>query len=189
MSTTARHGLLVTDWEQLSDPPGARLELLNGQVIVNPAPHTRHQHVCRYLANELDRQCPPDLAAEMDVEWRDLVADGGVVVDALRPDVMVTRRRELAPGSVQAAPVLVVEVLSPGNRKTEMDRKRAAYLANGLGCYVEVDAKADGAAIRWYRPAGTDWQLVAETSGDDELVVDEPFPFRVVPNSLLPDYE
>jgi len=85
MSTTSAHGLLVEEWERRIDPGGSRLELIDGDFLINPAPRPFHQNVCRYLANAIDEVCPVEWMAAVDVEWRNLSSDQGIVIHALRP--------------------------------------------------------------------------------------------------------
>lgn len=181
--------VLFDEWDALRDPPGGRLELIEGETVLSASPRPAHQVVARSLADRLDEQCPPDLMAVMDIEWRRLAEQGHFITSALRPDVTVTRRSELrGKPAITAAPILAVEVRSPSNTRPTMARKREVYLRNGLGCYVEVgiDAAEAEVSISWWLAAGGRWERAAEAIGDEELAVAAPFPFRVVPNGLLP---
>jgi Uma2 family endonuclease len=189
MAIARTAGLLQADWETLRDPPGRRLELRNGDVVVNAAPRPVHQDVARYLANRLEEACPAGLKAVTDIEWRNLVADGAVIVNSQRPDVVVTRRAELRrAAAIVDPPVIAVEVISRSNTPKDVRDKRALYLANGLGCYVEVriDDAEDTVSISWYLSRSNQWEPAGEATGGNELRVTEPFAFSVVPNDLLP---
>lgn|SRR5512144_57545 len=177
----------LADWERMEDPPSGRLEVLDGKVIVSAAPRLIHQIVVQALAAEFDRQCPPGLKAVFDVEWRKL--RGQQVEQAPRPDIVVLRLSEVrGAAALTNPPVLAVEVLSPSNRPAELDRKRSLYLEEGLRHYAEITIEDDESRVTldWYRAGPSDWELAATAAGEDELVVAEPFPFRVVPNRLLP---
>lgn len=151
MSTVVQ-SLRASEWERLFDPPGQRFELVNGNVVVNPAPRPIHQGIARRLANAFDRWCPAGEQAECDIEWR-VPAGPGAITQALRPDVVVTRTEELrGVSAISAAPTLAVEVLSPSNLRADFYDKLAAYLANGLTCLVtvEVDDTESTVTIGWH---------------------------------------
>ncbi len=123
-----------------------------------------------------------------DTEWRFPTADPEALYHARRPDVL------LAPGAslrgkvaLLEAPLVVVEVLSPGNRKPDIDEKRALYFRHGARHYVEVSISEDEhqATIAWYGRGRSGWMKTASALGDEQLEVDDPFTFRVRPNALL----
>jgi Uma2 family endonuclease len=184
---TALDGLPIADWDQLIDPPGERLQVIDGRVSKKAAPKPVEQGAIRLFVNALNASCPTDLHAEGDIEWRVVVSD--TVTQALRPDVLVTRIDEFqSTAAVVTTPTLVAEVLSPSNRRADFDAKLMAYVGNGLGylALVEVNLDETIVGIRWLRSEGSGWTEMAAAAGTTALVVDEPFPFRVVPNDLLP---
>ena len=188
MATMSVHGLSLDDWERLSDPPGMRIELLHGQVVMNASPRPIHQIVALNLANRLKEACPPGLLVLMDVEWRHFSPDGAKVLNALRPDLSVNREGRLRyEAAITAPPVIAVEVRSPSNTQEQIRLKRQAYLAHGLGHYADVDIEMgpDAVTLRWYRAGAGSWQVVAQAQGTEYLEVDEPFAFGVTPNDLL----
>lgn len=180
--------MAVRDWERVEDPPGQRAELVNGQVQMNPAPRPIHQHVVRLLTNALAEVCGADLLAVFDTEWRFPTADPEALYHARRPDVLVAADTSLR-GKVALfeAPLIVVEVLSPGNRKPDLDDKRALYFRHGAGSYVEVSITDDErqAAMTWHERGVDSWTQTASAGGDETLEVSDPFPFALRPNDLL----
>jgi Uma2 family endonuclease len=180
-------GLRTADWEELTDPAGQHLEIVDGRVTRDVAPKPVHQGVIRLFVNALNASCPSGLHAEGDIEWRVVVSD--TVTQALRPDVLVTHIDEFrSTAAVVTTPILVAEVLSPSNRRPDFDAKLSVYLRHGLGYLVLVDVNPDETVvgIRWLRAEGGRWVEMAAASGTTVLLVDEPFEFRVVPNDLLP---
>lgn len=180
--------MAVRDWERVEDPPGQRAELVNGQVRMNPAPRPIHQHVVRLLTNALAEVCGADLLAVFDTEWRFPTADPEALYHARRPDIVVAAgaslRRMVA---LVEAPLIVVEVLSPGNRKPDIDAKRGLSFRHGASHYVDVSITDDErqAAITWHGRGAVDWTKAASAQGDETLEVRDPFTFRVRPNALL----
>src|SRR5689334_14824770 len=121
------------DLERLPDD-GRRYELLDGRLLVTPAPVVKHQAVTLELAIRLREACPPELAALVSpVDWQ---PDGR---NSFQPDVLVVRNERLSVKNITAAPVLAVEVLSPSTRGRDLVDKRAKYEAAGVASYWVVD--------------------------------------------------
>lgn len=113
---------------------GHRYELVDGTLIVTPAPSWRHQRAVVRLLTTLAAAVPDDLevlAAPFDVR----LADDTV----LQPDVLVCRIADLTLRDLPAPPVLAVEVLSPSTRLVDLNLKRARFEAAGCPAYWVVD--------------------------------------------------
>lgn len=126
----------VDDLEQFPDD-GNRYELLDGVLLVTPAPRLAHQGVASRLAFILSQALQaPGIA--------NVVTPGAVVslpLTQLQPDVLVFPAR--FPLSSTWADVdehwLAVEVLSRSSRVYDREFKRDAYLAMGVGEVWLVD--------------------------------------------------
>ncbi len=65
-----------------------------------------------------------------------------------RPDAAVTRRGEiLTDKNIQGAPALVVEILSPGTRKRDQQRKRRLFERSAVREYWMVDPDRNAIVI------------------------------------------
>jgi Uma2 family endonuclease len=122
---------LADVWQQLSQDETLpdRYELTqHGEVVMSPKPTNRHQLICSEIADQLKQQ----LGGRAVVEAAVLTTTAGVRV----PDVvwMPTPRWAvvLTGSGLLEAPELVVEVLSPGNRRGEVAHKVRAYLDAGI---------------------------------------------------------
>lgn len=118
---------------------GNRYELLDGLLLVTPAPSRVHQIVATRLAGRL-------FVALAMPGHAHVVAPGAVVRlpnTQLEPDVLVTPSR--FPPSLEWADVtehwLAVEVFSRGSRIYDRDFKRDAYLALGVQQVWLVDCE------------------------------------------------
>lgn len=103
----------VDDLERMPDD-GRRYELLDGSLLVSPAPGVWHQEAALELAIKLRAACPPELHVVIaPFEWR---RDRGT---ALQPDILVARPDDLlaVPEFLARPPELAVEVLSPSTRR------------------------------------------------------------------------
>ena len=177
--TTLPHSRPLTraDLETMPDD-GHRYELIDGALLVTPAPSRRHQTAAGELFVILRASCP----ATMQV----LIAPFDVVLGestVLQPDVLVARREDLTERDLPVAPLLAVEVLSPSTMHIDLMFKRSRFEAAGCPSYWVVDPE---------RPAITIWQLqddkyveVAHVTGDDELVLDLPYPVALRATDLL----
>lgn len=136
---TLPHGRL-TYKEYLNLPEDERYELVEGELLVTPAPLNRHQKILLRLAHRLllhTEAC--DLGTVM-IAPTDVVLSDATV---LQPDVLFIRRdREsiIGPKSgIFGAPDLVVEILSPSTAERDLVVKRRLYETYGVAEYWIVD--------------------------------------------------
>ena len=99
--------LTRADLESMPDD-GHRYELLDGTLVVTPAPGNRHQGAVGKLYVALAHACPGNLAVRL-APFDVVLADDTVV----QPDLLVTSRSALTERGLPGAPLLAVEVLSP----------------------------------------------------------------------------
>ena len=118
-----------------------------GELVMSPSPTNRHQRLRGLVATQLSQQ----LGGEAVVEPAVLTKNAGV----RRPDVvwMPTARWNALTeeNDLLQAPDLVIEVLSPGNRRAEMAHKVLAYLNSGI---TEVIVMALDGTIAFHRADG-----------------------------------
>lgn len=177
--TTLPRGQAYTraDLETMPDD-GHRYELVDGTLVVTPAPSPRHQIAVVNLVLVLSPACADELrvlTAPLDVA---LATD-----TVLQPDVLVARRSDLTERDLPTAPVLAIEVLSPSTRRVDLTLKRSRYEAAGCPSYWVVDPD---------QPSVTVWELrdesyveVAHVEGDEVLEVTRPFPVVLAAAQLL----
>ena len=129
---------------------GSRYELLDGELLVTPAPSPRHQDAVRVLLARLHHYLEGIGEGAVYTAPADVSLDGR---QFLQPDLMVVGasggRR---PGSWAEAgtPLLVIEVGSPSTARYDRLLKRLGYLRAGVGEYWIVDL--DGQLVeRWIR--------------------------------------
>jgi Uma2 family endonuclease len=125
----------VRDYDQLPDQP--RHELVFGRLYVTPSPFPRHQVVSEVLGQLLDRIADAAdgllLRAPLDV----VLADHSVV----QPDLLYFSAARLpsVDQRIEAAPDLVVEILSPSTARFDRTKKRNLYAFSGVKEYWVVD--------------------------------------------------
>lgn len=177
--TTLPRGQAYTrdDLDAMPDD-GHRYEIIDGTLIVTPAPSARHQVIVVNLVVALKAACTAELqvlTAPFDVA---LATD-----TVVQPDVLVARRSDLTERDLPTAPVLTIEVLSPSTRRVDLTLKRSRYEAAGSPSYWVVDP--DGPRITvWELRDGT-YVETASAGADERLAVRLPFPVEITPARLL----
>jgi Uma2 family endonuclease len=167
----------VEDLDAMPDD-GNRYELIDGMLIVGPAPDWRHQCVLVKLAVALDQGCPPGLEA--------LLGPFAVRPSAtteLRPDALVARAEDFTEEMLPVAPVVVVEVLSPSSMINDLNNKKAAYERMGVASYWVVDPQTPSVTV--FELADGRYERVAEVKDIEVLSIERPFPVRLVPKELV----
>ena len=165
------------DLEQMPDD-GHRYELIDGTMIVTPAPSIRHQAVAGRLHLLLSAQCPPTmrvLFAPTDVALDDLTV--------LQPDLLVARKSDFTARDLPTAPLLAIEILSPSTRHVDLTLKRSRLEAAGCPSYWAVDP--DEPSVTVWALQGGRYVEVAQVAGGDQVDVDTPYPVTICPDELV----
>jgi len=101
----------------------------------------------------------------------------------LQPDVLVARREDLGTARLERPPLLVVEVLSPSTRLTDLGTKRLAYEAAGVPAYWLVDP--DEPSLTAVRLHEGRYAQEARAGADECYQAGYPFDVAVVPGELV----
>ncbi len=172
----------VEDLERMPDD-GLRYELLDGTLLVSPAPGVWHQEVAFALARALHDACPPELHVVIaPFEWR------GGRRTVLQPDVLIARHADLlaAEGKfLTAAPVLAVEVLSPSTRRIDRLSKLSAYEEAGVSSYWLVDPDPEKPSLQALDLVDGRYVEVGCAVGEHPWPAQRPFPVTVIPADLV----
>lgn len=165
----------------LADAPddGHRYELIDGTLIVTPAPGAAHQTAVGNLHLALRAAVPDHLQVFLaPFDW--VVSDSTV----LQPDLMVCRRADVTPKHLAGPPLLAVEVLSPSTRSIDLGAKRLAMAAAGVATYWVVDPLAPSLTVFANDGAGTLADAAAVTAVE-RYETDDPYPITLTPADLL----
>jgi Uma2 family endonuclease len=169
--------LTVEDLEAIPED-GHRYELLDGSLLVTPAPNILHQR-CVVRLGAL-------FLAAADRELEVIVAPFDWVVGPrtlFQPDLLVARRDEVGPKRLERAPLLVVEVLSPSTRRFDLALKRMAYAEAGVAAYWLVDTEVPSLMVLDLE-AGL-YTEVTTVTGDTPYKPEWPFEATIVPSALV----
>lgn len=167
----------VDDLDRLPDD-GLQYELLDGLLLVTPAPIPVHQRAIGNLHLLLRAACPPGNEVFLaPLDWRpDLLT-------SLQPDLLVVRNEDVGEANVTAPLVLAVEVLSPSTRRKDLVLKRSKYEDSGVACYWVVDPAAPSLLALELRD-GT-YVPAAEVHGPERARLHHPFPVEIIAEALV----
>ncbi len=169
----------VDDLEAMPDD-GHRYELIDGVLIVTPAPDWYHQEGGGELFVQLRNACP--------AEFRVLAAPFAVqtsIHNELQPDILVARYVDLTRKNLPVAPVLAVEVLSASTALNDLNNKKAAYERMGVASYWVLDPQPPGALTVFELDPQGRYQELARVGGDEKFTAERPFPITIIPARLL----
>ena len=145
---TAQPVLKFTYEDYRTTPEDKRYELLDGDLLMTPAPNLKHQRVQRRLGSRLERFIEERALGELFFAPCDVVLSDH---DVVQPDLLfVSRERAqlLSDGdAVRGAPDLVVEILSPATAGRDRGYKRALYARHGVAEYWLVDPADETIAV------------------------------------------
>lgn len=153
----------------LPEDQGNRVELVDGTVIVSPAPTSRHQRVLQHIQVALMNAAPADVESLPGVNVilsgkRLLIPDLAVITEP-GVDTVCYQGDEL---------LLAVEIHSPSTRAYDRALKRQVYQDACVPFLLFVDPATAPASATLYRLDGGEYREAAE-SADGRLVLAEPF--------------
>jgi Uma2 family endonuclease len=154
-------------------------EMLDGTVLLSPAPGFAHQDAVLALAVTLRQACPPGL--------RVLVGPFAVRLGAqteLRPDLLVARYADLTSDRLVEPPLLAVEVHGPGTGLVDRSLKKTAYARARVPSFWLVDPDVPAVTGFELDDAG-EYGEIGHASGGEPFAASRPFPVTLVPNALV----
>jgi len=130
---------------------GNRYELIDGELLVTPAPRKIHQFALRALFRRLDPFVTRHRLGNTMFSPADLDLGREYVV---QPDLFVVPEvdtRKLLDGPDWGVPSFIAEILSPSTGRGDRKVKRPAYQRAGVGEYWIVDP--DSRTVERWQPA------------------------------------
>ena len=154
--------------DYMTTPEDKHYQLLDGELILAPAPNMNHQTIALRLATALHQFV---LEHDLGQVW---VAPVDVVLsnyDVVQPDILFVsheRTSLITEANIQGAPDLVVEILSPATEQYDRGYKRTLYSRHGVREYWLVDPDSETVEILTESDEGL---TVAATYGPGETLV------------------
>lgn len=177
MSTLPRSAPLTAAELATMPDDGRRYELLDGSLLVTPAPRFVHQSLSGGLFTLLRSLAPIDLVV--------LCAPFDVVLDdftVLQPDILVAPRSAFTEHNLPVAPLLAVEILSPSTRAIDLGAKKLRYESAGCPNYWVIDP--DEPSITAWTLSGAAYSDPATRANDELFQTGSPFDISFTPASL-----
>jgi Uma2 family endonuclease len=183
------HLLTVAEYLEIGEIELGYSELVEGRLLMTPSPAPDHNRAGFRMAVELERQLPPGLEVipDMDVDLELAPAEAPGTVR--RPDLIVVplearKRVRTEGGVIRASEVLVVmEVLSPGSRRTDHVHKRGEYADAGIPHYWIIDTTEPVSLLACHLAGEFGYADAGSVTGTFSAT--EPFPVEIDLGALL----
>jgi Uma2 family endonuclease len=167
----------VDDLENLPDD-GLQYELLDGILLVTPAPIPAHQAIAGELYVLLRDACPAEFKVFFaPLDWQ---PDRRT---SLQPDLLVVARDDIGTKNITQPLPLAVEVLSPSTRRKDRVLKFSKYADCDVASYWIVDP--DGPRIEAYDLVDGAYQDAGRAVGNESVTLHHPFSVTLTPALLL----
>ena len=128
-------GIKFTYADYLTTPEDKRYQLLDGELIMAPAPNEPHQRAHAELGTRLFMFVKQNDLGRVYFAPTDVVLSD---TDVVQPDLLFISKERLnivTHANIQGAPDLVVEILSPSTSQYDNGYKRALYEQHGVKEY------------------------------------------------------
>jgi len=127
--------LTYSDYARIPDD-GKRYEVLEGGLLVTPAPNIPHQRASKRLLRQLEDYFEPRGLGEVFSAPIDVILSAH---DVLQPDLVVAPRERISKRGIEGSPLLIVEIVSPSTERRDRISKARRYAALGVPHYWLVD--------------------------------------------------
>lgn len=144
--------------DQLDPPKGWRVEIVEGELVVSPAPTPAHGYIIEIIRTAVAASLPPIYGAYENIEFEEPVSDRYI------PDLVVWVRKALRGLTGRPDPAfcaLAVEVASPHRERRDY-AKAEGYARCGIPVYLLVD-RASRVCVVFTEPEGERYRTRHET--------------------------
>jgi Uma2 family endonuclease len=183
------HLLTVAEYLEIGEIELGYSELVEGRLLMSPSPAPDHNRAAFRMAMQLERNLPAgvEVIPDMDVDLELAPSDAPGTVR--RPDLVVVQqdarlRVRRDGGVIRASEVLVVvELLSPGSRRTDYVHKRGEYADAGILHYWIVDIAEPVSLLACHLAGEFDYADGGTVTGT--FTATAPFPVEIDLDALL----
>ena len=177
------HLLSIEEYAALGETDSGFTELVEGRLVMSPSPKPRHNIAIYRLAKQLEPQLPEglDLVPDTDVDLG--LVPAGEPGFSRRPDLLIIDRAAVArvdedDDMIRADEVtIVVEIVSPGSKRTDYQVKHDEYADAGIPQYWIVDITAPVSLVACHQAGEFGYQDASAVTGT--FTTDVPFPVKV----------
>ena len=157
--------------DYLKTPDDKRYELIEGELLMTPSPVPKHQRISRKIGFILEKFITENNPGELFYAPCDVYLDDENVV---QPDILFIAKERLSiigEKNIQAAPDLLIEIISESSAYRDMVQKKKLYTRFGVKEYWIVIPEEE--SIEIYIIKNKTYQLYKTYSGNDTL--DSPY--------------
>jgi len=165
-------------WKAMELPEGYRAEIIEGAIEVSPTGRVSHAQIANRVRRALDKFLDgSEYACHQDTDV--IHKRKGWIPDAfVAPEDLEPHTDEDGVGVDAKVLHLVIEVVSPGQRKQDRDRvrKRREYARAGIPVYVLIDDYDGQGAVTLFtnpRPEKADWEDIHRVPYGTEVTIPE----------------
>ena len=145
MLVVKEHKRTIKDYKLL--PEGAPYQLIEGELVMTPAPNPRHQFISGNLFKNIARYVDEKRLGIIFYSPIDIYLDED---NAFQPDIVFIsseRRSIIKDDGIYGAPELVIEILSPSTAYYDIKKKFRVYEKSGVREYWIVDPELNTVEI------------------------------------------
>ncbi|SDX01758.1 Endonuclease, Uma2 family (restriction endonuclease fold) [Amycolatopsis xylanica] len=186
--TVPDHLLTIEEYSALGETDSGFSELVEGRLLMSPSPRPRHNIALGSLYVQLLPQLPPHLMAIQDVDVDLELAPSQEPGFSRRPDLIVIDRKAVATADDEDSMlkagdvVIIVEIVSPGSKRTDYVTKHGEYADAGIPFYWIVDIADPISLVACHQAGELGHQDSPAATGT--FTTTEPFPLTIDLDSL-----
>ncbi|GHF97734.1 MULTISPECIES: Uma2 family endonuclease [Amycolatopsis] len=183
------HLLTIEEYAALGETDTGFTELVEGRVLMSPSPSRKHNKAAYLLGRQLESQLPAELDFTPDIDVDLGLAPRGEPGFSRRPGLLITYREASArvdeEGDMYRAAevVVVVEIVSPGSKRTDYQVKHNEYADAGIPHYWIIDMSEPISLVACHQAGEFGYMDAAAVTGT--FATDVPFPVTLDLNALL----
>ncbi|WIY05367.1 Uma2 family endonuclease [Amycolatopsis mongoliensis] len=183
------HLLTIEEYAELGETDSGFTELVEGRIVMSPSPIADHNIVVFELGQQLAGQLPNHLRVLPETDVNLGLAPPGRPGFSRRPDLLIVERAGVARiredrTMLRAEEVaIVVEIVSPGSKRTDYHVKHDEYADAGIPHYWIVDISEPVSLVACHQAGEFGYQDASAVTGT--FTTEVPFPVKIDLNALL----
>ncbi|MEQ0560666.1 Uma2 family endonuclease [Amycolatopsis sp. NEAU-NG30] len=183
------HLLTIEEYAALGETDSGFTELVEGRVVMSPSPVPDHGIVMLELAQQLAGQVPNHLRVLPGTDVDLGLAPAGRPGFSRRPDLLIVEKAGIArvrrEGPMLRAEevAVVIEIVSPGSKRTDYHVKHDEYADAGIPHYWIVDIIEPVSLVACHQAGEFGYLDAAAVTGT--FTTDVPFPVKIDLAALL----
>ncbi|MGW5741707.1 Uma2 family endonuclease [Amycolatopsis sp. NPDC003861] len=183
------HLLTIEEYAALGETDTGFTELVEGRVLMSPSPVADHNIAVFELGQQLAPQLPSHLRVLPETDVNLGLAPPGKPGFSRRPDLLIVERAAIARVRQDSAMLraedvaVVIEIVSPGSKRTDYHVKHDEYADAGIPHYWIIDMSEPISLVACHQAGEFGHMDAAAVTGT--FATDVPFPVKLDLTALL----